>query len=218
MKQKKSFPPLINLILIGLIIISFIVILVFGQRQNRYNQELSNKQAELIQKKKQLGDKQSRIKVKVLKNNITSTNPVVKGNAKQLTYTVSANKVVNHFFNILTTYNSSNDYRDRANKEKKYSSAGVYQNHKIFTDGKDSTGGDYINNLKLHSQFVSATLYGNAYDQTGINGLVQVSYRAWKDEEPSGDADDLYQIHYSALTGKLDKLKFIGSLQRQSEV
>lgn len=88
----------------------------------------------------------------------------------------------------------------------------------MFTTGKDVTGDDYISILKLHSQFVSATVYDNAYDQTGISGLAKVSYRAWKDEEPSGDADDLYQIHYNALSGQLDEVKFISHLERQSEV
>lgn len=52
------------------------------------------------------------------------------------------------------------------------------------------------------------------HDSTGLNGLVQVNYRAWKDDEPSGNASDLYQIHYNALTGKLDDVKFVSHLER----
>lgn len=54
MKPKKSILPLLNLILIGIIIICFIVIMFFGQRQKTYDQKLTNKQTEFIQTKDQL--------------------------------------------------------------------------------------------------------------------------------------------------------------------
>ncbi|MGK3595424.1 hypothetical protein ACSLPC_27870 [Escherichia coli] len=85
------------------------------------------------------------------------------------------------FFGKYYTWTDGESYRKRASNLGELITDDLKNNKKIFDEGKDTFGGDYINISGLKSEFrsVSTNIVNDIEDENKLIGLVKVEFENW---------------------------------------
>lgn len=112
-----------------------------------------------------------------------------------------------HFFNVYYNWNSLKSYQDRPKELRNYATNDVLKNKKIFGNGKDKTGGDYIDNAQLNSQFNNLDVYAISNKGGKITLLADVQYNAWhSDTDDQGTGEKVFEMIYDTKSKKITSI------------
>lgn len=105
----------------------------------------------------------------------------------------AANQIVNNTFSTLFTWNNSKEYHERADLLVGTLSYDLRRDKTIFSEGKDSVGGDYIKTSELKSKFIKSKVYIPTSKEGNLLEIkAEVTYRSWYGD----DSNKKPAVHY----------------------
>lgn len=214
MLRNKNYESLKLPCLIGaivLLIASIIGITVVYQKRIALVREVTRSEMRLKTSKTKYHEKAKEVTQEAQKEAATSKNPAINTVVKQIYYSNQITKTANKFFNIYYTWSDYDDYMKRAKKASKIITNNLAKNKEIFDNGKDTTGGNIIQNEQLHSEFESAKAYLSQSHGSTARALVKVTNSAWYSDGKAnaGDSTHYYDLVYNLNTNKISNLKLV---------
>lgn len=115
------------------------------------------------------------------------------------------NNISENFFDYFFTWEDSEEYKDRAEKAKDIATKNVTENERIFDDGKDSLGGDYIKTTGVKAEFENT----EAFPVDDEHSLIAVTYSSWFDDKKTDSAMETkyYYVTFNEETNKIEDLE-----------
>lgn len=172
-------------------------------RQERASsQQLKDSKAAYLQKK-------NIVNKAVINQSLNSNNDVLKSVAEQNVNNKTINQVAKRFFTTYYTWSDYKSYMDRANKLQNIITPELKNNKSIFDDGKDSTGGNYLKNTGIQSEFDSSVAYLSQSSDSTAQALVKVVNTSWYagQRNNSGQSTRYYDLTYNLKNHKISDLK-----------
>ncbi|EKZ0201710.1 hypothetical protein AAK913_12030 [Enterococcus faecium] len=206
-------------VFILLLTITFSVVGALVVRSSIHNKSELEKQEVLLDKKlnvtkKEYTNHKKEVEESAYKEAISSDNPKIKDVAVYNSAFKLLNEVSERFFKEYFTWRSSEDYQKRADNLGDFISKELKENKKIFDDGRDTTGGDYISSMGVKSDFkdAKAFLQDNGNENI-INALVLVEYESWFNDskDASSIGEKYYNITYDKSLNQVTHLELVFS-------
>lgn len=214
MLQNKNYDSLklpCLIIAIILLVASIIGITLTYQKRVALLKEVTRSEMKLKVSKSKYHEKEKEVNEEAKKEAEISKNPAINTVAKQLNNSSQITKTANQFFDIYYTWSDYSEYMKRAKKASKIITTGLSKNKEIFDNGKDTTGGNIIQNEQLHSEFESAKAYLSQSHGSTARALVKVINSAWYGDGKAnaGDSTHYYDLVYNLETNKISALKLV---------
>lgn len=209
--KKNKIQLFVGIIVVVIIIVSSINIVKNVLNYNDLKQEEISVSEKASSAKKRYVKHKKEIEEQVYATENESENELVKEVAVHNNSYMIMQNLSSSFFEEFFTWKDSEEYQERKNKLKNIADNSLLENKKIFDEGKDSTGGDYIKALGLQSEFISSevSLIDN---QTAI---VKVIYKSWYDKKSdSGEGIRYYQVDFDRENQKIKDLKLVFSSEK----
>ncbi|RRG17432.1 hypothetical protein D3P96_07720 [Weissella viridescens] len=133
---------------------------------------------------------------------------------EQLSYrdnrqTYEAQPVIDKFFELFRTYDSSNSYNHRKTVIEKSGIAGInVTNSDLFKTDRQETGEAYIDNHGMSSTFVSSKLYVSKIQNGVMFGKVLVNYRIMTKNSDEQVSTALYDVRYDTQSHRITDLTY----------
>lgn len=177
-----------NKILFGISGLSFFVIIFcfFGIKKNIDYRENLEKERISLDKKIKVSTKEFKTykketQQKAYTEALSSDNQTIRSVAVHNSNYSTMDNVSKVFFGKYYTWTDGESYRKRASNLGELITDDLKNNKKIFDEGKDTFGGDYINISGLKSEFrsVSTNIVNDIEDENKLIGLVKVEFENW---------------------------------------
>ena len=110
------------------------------------------------------------------------------------------------FFETFFTWDNSEDYRNRSELLNQIISEELKNNQMIFDEGKDTTGGDYIETTGLRSEYLTSEVFSLDEGNEDISeALVKVTYSSWygNKKQEAGTSTVYYSIELDKRDSKI---------------
>ena len=183
--------------------------LYFYHRQVQINEQINSVKSQNKKIKTQLRKRAANAQNAEIKARVRSSSPTVSQNSQQVTALNRSKPIVTKFFSVYTSFKNGKEYRSRASRCINFASNSLLQDHTIFDDGKDVSGGDYVTNSNLHSSFVDIQLTNGVLNNSVLPILAKVVTTSWQDKADVATNTDYYQLTYDMNTNKITSLQKI---------
>ncbi len=204
------------------VVICSISVLVIGvsiyfiTKQTNEYKELKQEKKELEQQveaaKKAYNKRRNQIQEKFYAEDHTNSPEIVRGLASYNNSYVIMNDLANRFFKTYFTWQTSEDYIARSSKLTSVATNSLLRNQKIFDNGKDSLGGDYVENTGVKSEFTGV----NTFMENKDSALVEVNYSSWFNDERNSAAHSkrYYYVRIKSDEQKINNLNLVFSSEK----
>lgn len=211
----KSKKTVVWLLILNALVIG--VCLVFSH-DNLSNKRIYQTQSQKLEKlKKQLSTKKTESLNTVYKEAVLSGNNKVSQSAKQQLASKNMSVAATGLFSAIYSYKDSQEYKNRVKVAAPYATKDVTGDTSIFTDGKGSTGDNYITGSQKHVSFVSADVRsGLLQSDNTLTGIVVVSAKSGIGDYTEEPAEDVYKVNYSETQGKVTHIERLSTLDISS--
>ena len=135
-----------------------------------------------------------------------------KENAEQYQNEAIATRYTQELFNVLMTFNSSEEYAARAEKLKYMLSPEVLEDKRLFGSDKDNTGQGAIDVLQLRSRFESIQSYCFSEDDNQITVMSEVRFSASKAGYQAGRNIVIYLSKFDTAKKQFTEVNKLGKL------
>lgn len=210
MVNKKSFPIIL--------IIAGVALMIGGLIRSHYLNSKEQQINTVLNTRKQILKK---YKLKA-ENPISTMHPKTASERsayEQLQLAHHFSNTANAFFNVIFTFNSQNQWVQRQNKARQYTTEEVLRNKNIFNSGKDISGHSIITTERAVSNFNGMKLYVSPIDgqtQTAA-GLAKVTYSGSTFNTNASSHTDIYLVKYDLHQQKLIQVQRVGELTNEGE-
>jgi len=203
--------------LIFFIIVSGILIMITLDNiklNDEIKSNLNESNQQVQRTKRELFRYRTLVSVKAISQASKSDNELVKDFGSNYDEYFMTKDLVSKFLKNYLTWNNSKEYQNRANSLSKYITPELAQNKTIFDSGKDTTGSNYIQNLKLKSQYVNA----NIEPTTEKNGndlivLASAKQKSWYSDnyDKAGTTKGYYKVTVDTESKKITNFEVLTS-------
>lgn len=191
------------------IIMLFSIHSLHQQEDSLFNNYFHNAHSQVVVKEK-YENKDKRITNNILNNLRHNKNSNIYSMEENKNNLTTVKPILNRFFSIYYTYNSNAEYSKIKLRELPMINPALISNKNIFGSGKDQTGGNYIDNIGLHSKFDSVNptiLDANSHH---LLILADTKYDAWENKNPYATGEKWYLITYSIPSKIISNIEPIG--------
>lgn len=205
-KKTNRVKTIISLTSVIIVVISSVNIV----RNVSYFDSLKKEQTATMKKavsvKKSYEKHKEEVNKKFYSDSVNSANQLVQQVSTHNNSYIIMDNLSKDFFNVYFTWNNSSDYTDRESKLSNIADGSLLEDKKIFDNGKDATGGDYIKSLNLHSEFLNSDV--SLIDSQ--SGIVKVVYKSWYGKQSkSGETAQYYLVDFDRDSTKIKKINSI---------
>ncbi|EPM6858970.1 hypothetical protein ACTPGW_002596 [Enterococcus faecalis] len=154
-------------------------------------------------------NKKEKMEVQALKEAKNNDNQLLKSLSENFSSYEIMNTLANEFFSGYFTWSDGDSYRGRKEKLKSITDESILNDEKLFDDGKDTTGDDYINTTGLKSEVSKI----EAFPESEEKALVKVEYKSWFDDKKSdaGEGTKYFILEFDREKHKIKKLELVFS-------
>lgn len=205
--------PILLIVSVVVLLVSIISITCIYRKRVKLTKQVTKSELRVRAARSAYRDKAKEVAEEANKEAETSKNPALNTVARQNYNHEQIQKISNEFFRKYYTWSDYSGYLKRAKKLSKIITPALAHNKTIFDDGKDKTGGNYIQSLGLQSRFESAKGYLSQSDGNvaKVQALVRVTNESWYNDEKdaSGEATHYYDLTYNLNTNKISSLRLV---------
>ncbi len=135
-----------------------------------------------------------------------------KENAEQYQNEAIATRYTQELFDVLMTFNNSEEYATRAEKLKYMLSPEVLEDKRLFGSDKDNTGQSAIDVLQLRSRFESIQSYCFSEGDEQVTVLSEVRFSASKADYQAGRNIVVYLSKFDTAKKQFTEVNKLGKL------
>lgn len=213
MMNKKNFVKVV-ICSISILVIAVSVYFIVKQTNDYKELKQAKKTAEIQNEKakKAYHERREQIQQEFYAEDHTNAPKIVKGLADYNNSYVITNDLANRFFKTYFTWQNSEEYGARASKLTSVVTTSLLKNQNIFDNGKDSLGGDYVENTGVKSEFIGV----NTFMENKDYALVEVDYSSWFNDERNSAARSkrYYYVRIKSDEQKIDNLNLVFSSEK----
>lgn len=162
---------------------------------------------------KLIDQKQSAVNRKAENDQLNSDNPRVRLGAQQQLAVKTAKMDVSELFEILLTYNSSKEYRQRKEASEPFLDKKLLSSTNLFKSDRLKGGDSVIDITGLHSQYLSNTTSVGVIERGSIVPItIIVKYKSWFTGEKRVTGSDIYVGRFDYKAERFTELQRLNSL------
>lgn len=138
----------------------------------------------------------------------------IRNNVKQVSVQEDAEKQANKLFQVMLTYDDSDEYNHRTDKAKMFAETPVLANPAFFGSDININGTHLVNARKLHSKFINARVYIEPISKQNnlVNVIIYSKSLHWKGTQDKKTLTALYAGVFDFSVEKYKQLVYVRTI------